>query len=358
MPPLRARHRPRPGSERDVNRLAFAVGAVFAALAGLIVGCEGCDPNNPSANGSPQALVVYTSVDEPYARPILDEFTKQTGVMIVLQTDTEATKSAGLAARLEAERDKPRADVWWGNEVFHTIRLADAGVLAPYESPSAKDVPAKFKDAEHRWAGCGLRARVIAVYQGETSGGLQPVALDWLLRDEFRGKVAMARPTAGTTGGHVAALYVLRGPDRFKNFFTRLKANEVKLLGGNGPVAEALGRGDVVLGLTDNDDVASVLRNGGKIRQHLPDQDATGTLTIPTTVALVKGTQRPEAAKKLVDYLLSREVERKLIDAQFAGWSVRAATSDIRSMDVDYRAVAKALPEAVQSAMTILEGRE
>src|SRR5687768_8995547 len=141
-----------------VKRVAFAVGAVCAAF---IIGCEGCDPDNPAGNGSPQALVVYTSVDEPYARPILLEFQKQTGIRVIVQTDTEATKSAGLAARLEAERDKPRADVWWGNEVFHTIRLADAGVLAAYESPAAKDVPAKFKDVQHRWAGNGLRARVI-----------------------------------------------------------------------------------------------------------------------------------------------------------------------------------------------------
>ena len=44
-----------------VKRVAFAVGAVCAAF---IIGCEGCDPDNPAGNGSPQALVVYTSVDE------------------------------------------------------------------------------------------------------------------------------------------------------------------------------------------------------------------------------------------------------------------------------------------------------
>jgi hypothetical protein len=51
-------------------------------------------------------------------------------------------------------------------------------------------------------------------------------------------------------------------------------------------------------------------------------------------------------------------VERKLVDAKFAGWSVRAPLTDIRTMDVDYAAAAKALPRAVETAMTILEGRE
>jgi iron(III) transport system substrate-binding protein len=312
----------------------------------------GCDRS--AAPPASRTLVVYTSVDEPYARPILVEFTKQTGIQVEIQTDTEATKSAGLAERLAAERDKPRADVWWGNEVFHTIRLADAGVLAPYESPAAKDIPAKFKDSQHRWAGCGLRARVLAT----TDSSSASLSLDELLKPEHKGKVAIARPTAGTTGGHVAALYVLWGPDRFKDFFTRLKANDVKTLGGNGPVAEAVGRGEIAIGLTDNDDVVAVQREGGKITPHLPDQDAAGTLTIPTTVALVAGTSNSADAKKLIDYLLSPEVERKLIEAKFAGWSVRAPARDIRTMDVDYAVAAKALPQAVETAMTILEGRE
>src|SRR5215203_5848130 len=105
----------------------------------------GC--NRSDSKQSAPTLVLYTSVDEPVFKPILAEFEAKTGIKVLVQTDTEATKSAGLAARLEAERDKPRADVWWGNEVFHTIRLAEAGVLAPYASPAAKEVPAKFKDA-------------------------------------------------------------------------------------------------------------------------------------------------------------------------------------------------------------------
>jgi iron(III) transport system substrate-binding protein len=321
-------------------------------LAGCLTGCE------RSASKPATQLVLYTSVDEPYVKPIIAEFESKTGVKVLVQTDTEATKSAGLAARVEAERNKPRADVWWGNEVFHTIRLAEAGLLAPYESQAAKDIPEKFKDAGHRWAGAGLRARVIAWSTYSSYSSAKPFSIDDLADPVHRGRVAIARPTAGTTGSHVAALYVLWGPDRFKAFMRRLKANDVKLLGGNGPVAEAVGRGELVIGLTDNDDVSSVQRNGGKITQELPDQDTVGTLAIPTTVGLIAGARNAGPAKQLIDYLLSPEVERKLIDAKFAGWSVRAPTSSLRMMDIDYAAASRALPRAVESAMTILEGRE
>jgi iron(III) transport system substrate-binding protein len=314
-----------------------------------------------SAPASGQPLVLYTSVDEPYVKPIIADFESRTGIKVLAQTDTEATKSAGLAARLEAERDRPRADVWWGNEVFHTIRLAEAGVLAAYESPASKDVPAKFKDAkQHLWAGTGLRVRMIAMRPGGIAERSGPASLQTLTLPALRGKVAIARPTAGTTGGHVAALYVLWGKDRFAEYLNKLKANDVKMLGGNGPVAEAIGGGGGGLeaGLTDNDDVASVQRDGGKIVAYPPDQDSTGTLAIPTTVALVSGSQQPDAAKKLIDYLLSPEVERKLIQVKFAGGSVRDPATALRTMDVDYVQAAHALPDAVKLAMKILEGRE
>ena len=329
-------------------------GFLAAVLVGLacVAGCSDGDSAKP---GTSQSLVLYTSVDEPYARPVINEFTKRTGIKVDIQTDTEATKSAGLAARLEAERDNPRADVWWGNEVFHTIRLAEAGVLAPYASPAAANVPAKFKDPGGRWAGAGLRARVIALHGEDVKDA--KVSLDTLLDPTHRGRIAIARPTAGTTGGHVASLYVLWGREKFADYFKRLKANDVKMLGGNGPVAEAAGRGEIDAGLTDNDDVAAVRRNGGKLTQALPDQDTTGTLAIPTTVGVVAGTRNADAAKKLVDYLLSPEVERKLIEAEFAGWSVRAPATDVRTMDVDYAAASRALKDAVELAMTILEGR-
>ena len=300
-------------------------------------------------------IVVYTSVDEPVARPILQDFTRRTGIRVETRTDTEANKSAGLAARLEAEKSNPKCDVWWGNEVFRTIRLADAGVLATYESPSAKDVPPLFKDSNHLWAGNALRARVIGVRNGTAN----VESIEDLALAKWKGRVAIANPRAGTTSGHVAALYVLWGEPKARAFFGSLRDNGVKVLGGNGDVAAELARGTIDLGLTDNDDVENVARDGAAVRVVLPDQKSFGTLTIPCTAALVAGAKHPDAAKKLIDHLLSAQVERQLIEAKFARYSVRAGSSEgVKSMQVDYREVAKVLPRASNDAHAILVGRE
>src|SRR5689334_11045670 len=164
----------------------------------------GCDRGNSTSS---REVVVYTSVDEPVATPILTNFERETGIHVVLKTDAEATKSVGLAERLRAEKDRPQADVWWNNEVFHTINLAEEGVLSAYDPPAASDVPAMFKDSGHRWTGVGLRARVIAVAEGHGKAK----GLADLKDPAWKNRVAMAMPTAGTTGGHVAGLYVLWG---------------------------------------------------------------------------------------------------------------------------------------------------
>jgi iron(III) transport system substrate-binding protein len=88
--------------------------------------------------------VLYTSVDEPFVLPLVDEFKQRTGISVTLLTDAEASKSVGLAERLRAEKDHPQADVWWDNECFLTINLADEGVVEAYNSPSAADIPAQY----------------------------------------------------------------------------------------------------------------------------------------------------------------------------------------------------------------------
>lgn len=306
-------------------------------------------------------LVVYTSVDKDVAEPILREFEKQTGIHVIVQYDAEATKTSGLVHRLEAEKDNPRADVWWSNEVFYTAGLAEKGVLAAYESPSGADIPKAFKDPQHRWAATAMRVRVLAVStRSEAKSAVEGVkGLDDLARPAMRGHIAMARPSAGTTGAQIAALFALRGDEGARSYLNALKNNGIVLLGGNSIVAQQVGsKGNIWAGLTDNDDVDAARATGGQIEARVPDQGGVGTLALPCSVALVAGAQHSEAAKKLIDYLLSRQVEQKLIDAKFARYSVFAPPADVKLMQVDYAAAAKKMDEAIRVALEILEGRQ
>jgi iron(III) transport system substrate-binding protein len=327
---------------------------LFPTLLALLLVIPGCHRSPASA---PREVILYTSVDEPVFRPILDGFTVRTGIKVLVKTDAEAAKTAGLVETLRAERANPQADVFWDNEVFHMINLGDDGVLAPYQSPAARDIPPQFKDAGGRWASDGLRIRMIAVGRK----GEQVTTLEQLTDPALKGRIGMANPAFGTTSGHVAALFVLWGQPRAEKFLRDLKANDVKLLGGNGEVVKQVAAGNLYAGLTDNDDIDSMLREGGELKG-VParTKDDPGALAIPVSVALINGAKHPDEAKTLIDYLLSPEVERKLIDAKFTRIGVRhtAAGDTIPVMKVDYTQVARTMPKAVDSARKILEGRE
>ncbi len=183
---------------------------LITSLIALLALAAGC-----GRSGSSEELIVYCGVDEPYASQVFADFEKQTGIKIAPQYDIESSKSVGLAGKLEAERDHPRADVWWGGEAFLSVRLADEGILTPYKPTTADDVLAQFKDADGYWTGVGIRARVLAV--GNPPPDFKITGIHDLADPRLKNRVAISRPTAGATGAHLAALYVLWGPDKAAN---------------------------------------------------------------------------------------------------------------------------------------------
>ncbi len=333
-----------------IGRHAFVAIALIAILGAAHTGCR------PRASNQ---ILIYCAVDEPYASQVFAEFERQTGLVVVPQYDIESSKSVGLAGKLEAEAAHPRADVWWGSEAFLSVRLANEGVLQPYVSPNAADIKPLFKDAHGLWTGVGLRARVLAVSE-KSAPGFAITGIKDLADPRLKGRVAMSRPTAGATGANLAALYVLWGPEKAQAFCRSLRENGLALLGGNAEVADEVGMGHYTLGITDSDDCMNTLANGGHLKLIVPDQGETmqGTLAMPTSVAMVKGSRNVDGAKKLIDFLVSKQSERKLIDLKFARWSVRGGDSGpLRAMEVDYGACANVYARAQREATAILEGR-
>src|SRR5437899_3088624 len=124
------------------------------ALAASLAGC-GKSPNGPGG------VVVYTSVDDVFARPVCEQFQKQTGIEVKLVPDTEETKSTGLLNRLIAEKARPQADVFWSGDPVRAAVLKARGISAPYRSPQAEGLPAQFSDSEGHWTGFSARVRIV-----------------------------------------------------------------------------------------------------------------------------------------------------------------------------------------------------
>ncbi|MDP3386280.1 MAG: extracellular solute-binding protein [Eubacteriales bacterium] len=273
----------------------------------------------PACGTKGKEVVIYTSVDQIFAEDILKEFEEETGIKVKPVFDVEATKTVGLANRVIAEKNKPQADVFWSGEFIMTIVLANEGVLTPYTSPSASDIPAIYKDPDNLWTGYAGRARVIFVNTDLLSPEEYPTSIfDFLDPDRDPSQMAIAQPMFGTTMTQAAALYAYLGEEEARDFFEQIKARGVKVVDGNSVTRDMVAAGQVAFALTDTDDACISVDKGDPVKVIIPDQDGMGTLVIPNTVAMVRGGPNPEEAKILIDYLLSKEMEKKLIDR---GWS-------------------------------------
>jgi iron(III) transport system substrate-binding protein len=317
-------------------------------------------------------VVLYCAQDREFAEQILADFTGQTGVPVVPRYDSEANKAVGLFEDLVREAPRPRCDVHWNNEILATIRLQRQGILEPYQSPSAAPYPSALRAKDHTWTGFAARARVLIVNtkrlrERDIPQAQWPRSLLDLTAPRWKDQLAMAKPVAGTSATQAACLFQVWGKDKARTWYLQLKANGVQLVAGNKQVAEGVGQGQYLFGLTDTDDAIAEVEAGRPIRIVFLDADASpdsklGTLYIPNTVAVIRSCPNPEGARRLVDYLLSAEVESKLAESASKqipqNPKVRAklppqiqTPQTARALPVDFERAAE-LWDEVQSFMT------
>jgi iron(III) transport system substrate-binding protein len=308
-------------------------------------------------------VTIYVSTDRVFSEPILREYEKRSGVKVNAVYDTEETKSTGLANRLLAEKARPQADVFWSNEPVRTLVLKSRDVLASYRSPSAKGIPESLVDPEGFWTGFSARMRVIAYNTNAVKPDDAPQSIFDLADPKWKGQFAMADPRFGSTSFHVAALYALAGDEKMDDFFRSLKANGVRVVDGNSVVRDLVARGDVKVGLTDTDDVNVAVENGQPIAMVLPDRNGLGVPVMPNMVSLIANAPHGEEARKVIDYLLSVDVERQLAQSEAVQIPLHAGVpgpkhipwiDTFKPMTLDYANAASRVEDVTARLATIL----
>jgi iron(III) transport system substrate-binding protein len=320
----------------------------------------------PSCRKSPQQdyrkVVLYCSVDQEIAEPIIAEFENQSGIDVLPRFDTEASKTVGLVQRIRAEAASPIADVFWSSEVFHTIRLARELLLAPYSGDATKDWPALYADPNGCWYGFALRARVIAYNTTRIFDGDAPRCLEDLLDSKWKGRLVMAAPEFGTTGGDVASWFAHYDTAEATKILEGLKANDIRLVEGNSTAVRMVATGQADICFTDTDDVYAAQRNGWPIAMNYLDQGGDGVLVIPNTAALIKGGGNTEEAEELMEFLLSEQLEKLLLSSDSHNCPVRPALAEQfkryvipKPLGVDYEKIADNLTAAIRIAREVLQ---
>jgi iron(III) transport system substrate-binding protein len=254
---------------------------------------------------------------------------------------------------LLAEKNNPQADVYWANEPIRAELLKQKGIAAPYNSPNAKGIPPEFKDPQNLWTGFSARARVLVV---NNNAAKHPRSILDYTNSEWQAKAVIANPLFGTTTAEIAALFTIWGDAKTKTFMSNMKNNKTAIATSNGESADFVANAQYSFSLVDSDDAVNRIRQGKHITMVYPDQadGEIGCFIVPNALVLISGAPHPDTARKLIDYLLSKETERKLALADCAQIPLHSGVEPpaelggidhIKVMNVDYAAVAKKMIE-------------
>jgi len=292
--------------KRRVNSLqpiAFLIVAVVGLLLIYRVVFRGSDP----------ALVVYCAHDSIYSEKILKQFEKATGIRVAPRFDTEATKSLGLIELLIREKDQPRCDVFWNNELLGTLDLHERDILDAYKGPGFARIPAAYKNADGYWTGFGARLRVYIINTNLIA------AVESDVNDRLRGdlsRVAIAKPLYGTTLTHYSVLWQALGRESVRAWHIDSRKRGLREVSGNATVKNLVAQGACDFGFTDTDDYFIAKDEGYPVTMLPVKLDDGHTIAIPNTVAIIKGTKRLSEARQLVDFLLSEACELELANSR------------------------------------------
>jgi iron(III) transport system substrate-binding protein len=294
---MSTRETPRFWSTRRV--LASAAAVTAGALA--LTACSSADVGS-SESADPNAVTVYSGRTENLIGPLLADFTEQTQIPV----DVRYGNSADLALLINEEGERSPADLFISQSPGAIGFLADQNRLAALPEKSLKRVKQEFRNKDGQWVGMSGRVRVLVYNKDEVKSAELPESVFDLTDGAYRGKVALA-PSNGSFQDFVTAMRTEDGEAKTQNWLDGMAANEAMSYANNTAIVEAVGRGEIPMGLVnhyynaraqaENPDVASE-------NYFFPNEDI-GSLLIATAIGVLDSTTQTQEAQELVAFLLS-----------------------------------------------------
>ena len=297
---------------------------VFLLLAALVLGLIGMSHANAA-----EIVKAYTTLEEPLAQALFDNFTKETGIKV------EWVRLSGgeAVARIEAEKANPQASIWVGGVGTQHIEAKLKGLTTPYKSRVAESIPAKYRDPENYWTGLyvGPIAFCMNTKRAEELKLDMPKSWADLLKPEYAKKVRVAHPsTSGTAYNMVTTIIRIHGGDEDKAFEFLKKLNksvEQYTRSGSAPgKSAAIGEIPVAIGYLH--DQVKLKVEGAPLEIAIPT-DGTGFET--ASMSLLKGGPNALNAKKLYDWILGADSMNTI-----AKWYVIPLSSLAKATDTGF----------------------
>ncbi|MFF3319838.1 iron ABC transporter substrate-binding protein [Streptomyces sp. NPDC003035] len=278
----------------------------LAAAALLVPTLASCGSDEDDAG-----LIIYSGRNENLVKPLLDELEKAVGTSVAVRYGD----SAELSAQILEEGDKTKAGLFFSQDAGALGALSSQGRLRKLPDATLNQVDPAFRGGAGDWVGTSGRVRVLAYDPKQVTKA--PDSVHELVKPEWKGKIGFV-PTNASFQSFVTGMRVLEGDDATRTWLKGLKANEPKAYENNLKVMDAVGAGEVSLGLVNHyywyEQVAEKGEDkvGAKIH-FLPGGDP-GALVNTAGVGIVKGGKGADIAQKAVDFLLSKKAQTYFAD--------------------------------------------
>lgn len=287
----------------------MALGGLAAAV--LLAACSGdttSDPTGtdaPTDNGDAVTLTVYSGRGEDLVGEAFTRFTEATGINV----DVRYADTAELAATLLEEGDASPADLYWAQDAGALGAVSKEGLFAPLPEDVLGLVAEGNRDDEGKWIGITGRARVIAYNTETLTADEVPDSVLDLTDDEWRGRVGWA-PTNGSFQAFVTAMRLELGEDATRDWLVDMIDNDTQVYESNSTIVEAIGRGEVELGLVNHYYLFRFLDEDPDFpaAQVFPAGDLGGMLNV-AGVGVLASSEHPEETLQLVEFLLSEDIQ-------------------------------------------------
>lgn len=307
-----------------LRSVAVATGMCALLPVSLFGGSQALAQTGAKPAASETAVVnVYSSRHYDVDKEINDAFTKATGIRVNVVSVKEA---AQLVERLKAEGKRSPADVLMTVDVGNLQLAKTAGLFGKLGSDAVnKGVASHLRDADDEWTAVSFRARVIAY--DKTKIKVDEISRYEDLADpKWKGRVLVRSSNHVYNQSLAASLVTALGEEKTESWAKGITANLArKPEGGDTDQLKAIaaGRGHLaivnsyyagrLLASTKEEDKA-VMQN---IALLFPNQADRGTHVNVSGVGLVKTAPNAAAARKYIDFWLSKESQEKIANAMY-----------------------------------------
>ena len=251
-------------------------------------------------------LTVYTAIEADDLKRYAAEFNKS-------NPDIEikwVRDSTGIVtAKLLAEKSNPHADVVWGLAATSLMLLKNEGMTIPYMPKGGDKLDPKFIDSDDppHWTGMDAWVAAICVNTIEAEKNGLPTPTSWkdLTKPVYKGHVVMPNPNSSGTGFlDVASWLQMFGEEDGWKFMDGLHQNIAWYTHSGSKPCRQAGAGETPIGVSFAYRGAKVKNKGAPIEIIIPSEGIGWDME---ATAIMKGTKNLGAAKKLVDFTVSKE---------------------------------------------------